>query len=128
MCQARRIPNKSKAVQYFLDVFLMYASVHTCEKGLRAFRKHVSLPYIQSANPPLNLRAQCVDTRHSLFEAVQEVFGQTVPVAGQTLPVLQNCLHAEPGDQGELHEYSAMTKYRKFVLRCVRTHRTNDLG
>lgn len=63
-------------------------------KGLPAFRKHVSLPRIHI----VLLRAQCVDTCHSLFEAVQEVFRQTVPVARQTLPVLKDSLHAEPGN------------------------------
>lgn len=47
---------------------------------------------------PLGLGAQCVDSWHPLFEAMQEVFRQAVPVTGQTLPVLQNSLHAEPGE------------------------------
>lgn len=45
---------------------------------------------------PQSSGAQRVAQGHSLFEAVQQVFGQTVPGAGQTLPVLQNGLHAEP--------------------------------
>lgn len=75
----------------------MYESIHSHEKDyLLSESMYPFHAYILSSNCPLKLRAQCVDTCHSLFEAVQEVFRQTVPVARQTLPVLKDGLHAEP--------------------------------
>lgn len=101
VCQSGPISNSSKAVFLFLQVsthiklmleqdYLLISVIHT-----------YSLLYerLDWWFPP-NLGAQCVDTCHSLFEAVQEVFRQAVPVTRQTLPVLQNCLHTEPGVWG----------------------------
>lgn len=63
----------------------------------------LSLPYkmyspviLRDRSTPLRLGAQCVGQSHFLFEAVQEVFGEAVPVTRQTLPVLQNGVHTEP--------------------------------
>lgn len=59
-----------------------------------AFSRH--LPD-QSVGLLLRLRAQRVDVSHPQFKAVQEVFRQAVPVLRQMLPMLENGLHAEPG-------------------------------
>lgn len=41
------------------------------------------------------LGAQSVGVGHSALQAVQEVFGQAVPVSGQAVPVLQDGLSAQ---------------------------------
>lgn len=97
MRQAGPISNKSEAVQHSLERFLCM-KVSTDMKRTTCFQK-ACIPSTHTYCPLIVLlRAQCVDTCHSLFEAVQEVFRQTVPVARQTLPVLKDSLHAEPGN------------------------------
>lgn len=46
-----------------------------------------------------SLGAQRVGAVDSALEAVQEVFGQAVPVARQAVPVLQDGLGAQPGER-----------------------------